>query len=45
MKYKEKILKAWREKLQITYKETPEGYQVIFFNTKSAGQKGVARYI
>ena len=30
IKYKEKILKATRGKQQITYKESPKGYQLIF---------------
>ena len=38
---KEKILKATREKQQITYKGIP----TMFFRINSAGQKGVARYI
>ena len=43
IKDREKILKAAREKKQITYKGTPPN-KVIgrFFSRNSAGQKGVA---
>ena len=42
IKDKEKILKAAREKKQITYKGTPKSAIGRFFNRNSAGQKGVA---
>ena len=40
-KHKEKILKAAREKQQVTYKGNPIGLTAYF----SAGQKGMAGYI
>ena len=42
IKDKEKILKAAREKKQITYKGTPKRLSADFFSRNSAGQKGVA---
>ena len=45
IKDKEKILKAAREKKQITYKGTPVRLSADFFNRNSTGQKGVAVYI
>ena len=42
IKDKEKILKAAREKKQITYKGTPIRLSADFFNRNSAVQKGVA---
>ena len=44
IKDKEKILKAAREKKQITYKGNPIKVVGRFFSRNSAGQKGVARY-
>ena len=41
-KDKEKILKAAREKKQVTYKGTPIRLSADFFSRYSAGQKGVA---
>ena len=37
-----KILKAAREKKQVTYKGTPIRLSADFFSRNSAGQKGVA---
>ena len=42
IKDKEKILKAAREKKQITYKGTPIRLSADFFSRNSAGQKEVA---
>ena len=42
IKDKEKILKAAREKKQVTYKGTPNKVISRFFSRNSAGQKGVA---
>ena len=42
IKDKENILKAAREKKQITYKGTPNKDIGRFFSRNSAGQKGVA---
>ena len=44
VKYKEKILKATKEKQQITYKSTPIRITVDF-KTETASKKGEARYI
>ena len=44
IKDKERILKATREKQQITYKGTPIRLSAKA-STENAGQKGVARYI
>ena len=44
IKYKEKILKATREKQQITYKGNPIRLSVDF-SAETVGQKGVAKYI
>ena len=44
IKYKEKILKATREKQQITYKGNPVRLSADFL-AETVGQKGVARYI
>ena len=45
IKGKEKILKAAREKKQITYiQRNPEKVSSRFFSRNSAGQKGVAGY-
>ena len=41
-KDKEKIMKAAREKKQVTYKGTPNKVTGRFFSRNSAGQKGVA---
>ena len=41
MTYKERILKATREKQQIMYKGTPIRLSAVF-SRNSAGQKGVA---
>ena len=42
---KEKILKAAREKQQVTYKRNPKHLIAEFFSRNSAGQKGMAGYI
>ena len=42
---KEKILKAAREKQQVTYKRNPKCLIAEFFTRKSAGQKGMEGYI
>ena len=42
IKNKEKILKAAREKKQVTYMGTPISLSAYFFSRNSAGQKGVA---
>ena len=42
---KEKILKAAREKQQVTYKRNPKPLIAEFFSRNSAGQKGMAGYI
>ena len=42
---KEKILKAAREKQQVTYKRNPKHLIDEFFSRNSAGQKGMAGYI
>ena len=44
IKYKEQILKATREKQQITYKGNPIRLSVDF-SAETVGQKGVAKYI
>jgi len=44
IKDKEKILKAAREKKQVTYKGTSNKVISRFFSRNSAGQKGVAPY-
>ena len=40
-KHKERILKAAREKQQVTYKENP----IHYLSAETAGQKGMAGYI
>ena len=45
IKFKEKLLKAAREKQQITYKGIPIRLSADFSSRNSAGQKGVAGYI
>ena len=40
-KYKERILKAAREKQQVTYKGNP----IRYLSAETAGQKGMAEYI
>ena len=44
IKYKEKIVKAKREKQQITYKGTPIRISANF-SAETTSQKGVERYI
>ena len=44
IKYKEKIVKAKREKQQITYKGTPTRISANF-SAETTSQKGVERYI
>ena len=44
IKDKERVLKATREKQQITYKGTPIRLSADF-SAETAGQKGVAQYI
>ena len=44
-KHKERILKAAREKQQVTYKRNPKHLIAEFFSRNSAGQKGMAGYI
>ena len=44
-KHKERILKASREKQQVTYKGKSHTLNSWSFNRNSAGQKGMARYI
>ena len=44
IKYKERILKAVREKETVTYKGVPIGYQLIF-QKELAGKKGLQRSI
>ena len=45
IKFKEKILKAAREKQQITYKGIPIRLTADLFSRNSASQKGVAGHI
>ena len=45
IKYKEKILKAAREKQQITYKGIPHKVNSRSFSRNSSRQKGVAGHI
>ena len=45
IKGEEKILKATREKQQITYKGIPIRLLADFFSRNSAGQKQVTQYI
>ena len=44
-KHKERILKATREKQQVTYKGNPIRLTADLFSRNSAGQKGMAGYI
>ena len=44
-KHKERILKAAREKQQVTYKGNPICLIADLFSRNSAGQKGMAGYI
>ena len=44
-KHKERILKAAREKQQVTYKGKPHTFNSRSFSRNSAGQKGMAGYI
>ena len=45
IKDKEKVLRATREKQQITYKGIPIRLSADVFSRNSAGKKGVAQYI
>ena len=44
-KHKERILKAAREKQQVTYKGQPICLTAYFFSRNSTGQKGMTGYI
>ena len=44
-KHKERILKAAREKQQVTYKGKPHTFNSWSFNRNSSDQKGMAGYI
>ena len=44
-KHKERILKAVKEKQQVTYKRNPKCLIAEFFSRNSASQKGMVGYI